>query len=123
MVTRRIYDALGRTTHTVENYKAGYWTSEPDQPASRSSDVNRVTQTIYNNLGQVTQLVAIDPDADGNTSDNQVMRRTLCQRSQLVERYTSERQANEIRPRHIYLARSTCRMVFPQDVLVSIPKR
>ncbi len=71
--TRYFYDALGRKTFVVGNYKEGgaYWTSEPDAPESRASDECRITRFTYDGLGNILTQTALDPDADGNTADNQ----------------------------------------------------
>ena len=75
--TKAFFDDLGRVEYTVENYKSGgtYWTTDPSAPKSRDADVNRITQTKYDNSatggGARIELVAIDPDADGTTTDNQ----------------------------------------------------
>jgi len=71
--TRVFYDDLGRVTHTVENWDGSLTT--PDSPGSRAADVNRVTKNIYDNSatggGARIEIVAIDPDANGTTTNNQ----------------------------------------------------
>ncbi|MFA9478962.1 RHS repeat-associated core domain-containing protein [Phycisphaerales bacterium AB-hyl4] len=74
IVTRTFFDDAGRATHVVENYAASAWTSEPNQPAARDSDVNRVTAYAYTADGQIANLTAINPSADGSTADNQITR-------------------------------------------------
>ncbi|MEM1356261.1 MAG: hypothetical protein AAGH88_15405 [Planctomycetota bacterium] len=71
--TRTFFDDMGRPEYVVENWSNNLTT--PATPGSRDADVNRVTQTVYDNSatggGVRTQLVAIDPDADGVYTDNQ----------------------------------------------------
>ena len=71
--SRAFFDDLGRVTHSVENWDGVLTT--PDSPGSRDADVNRITKSIYDNSatggGARIELVAIDPDADGTTTDNQ----------------------------------------------------
>lgn len=58
----------------MENYDSTgtYWTTEPSDPASRPADVNRITATTYTAGGRQATLTAVDPDADGAETDNQV---------------------------------------------------
>jgi len=72
--TRFYFDAKSRTTYKIENYdgSSGLWNTEPSDPASRDSDVNRITATTYTPDNQRKTLTAVDPDADGDTADNQV---------------------------------------------------
>lgn len=73
VVSKFFYNDAGQRTHVVENYDAAKLTGgDPDTPASRDPDVNRITAFVYNlELGTVEQQIAVDPDHDGNTSDNQ----------------------------------------------------
>lgn len=82
--TRLYFDdapGSGNRTHVVENYKpdGAFWDTsaeDPDNPASRSAanaDVNRITKYVYDYaLGVVKEQIAVDPDHDGDTGDNQV---------------------------------------------------
>lgn len=76
VVTKIFYNDAGQRTHVVENYDAAKLTGgDPDTPASRDADVNRITAFVYNHeLGAVVEQVAVDPDHDGNASDNQSTR-------------------------------------------------
>jgi len=77
-VTRSVYDDLGRTIATIENYNNA--TVTPGTPGSpptvvnsggSTTDLDRVTVTQYNGLSQVVKLTAVDPNGDGSSSDNQ----------------------------------------------------
>src|SRR5690606_32430531 len=46
--------------------------TEPSDPKARDADEVRITAYTYSPGGQIATLTAIDPDADGNLSDNQV---------------------------------------------------
>ncbi len=70
--TRYFFDALGRQTYVVEGWNGVEPpTLDLDAPGDRTADVNRITKYTYNVAGQVDTITAIDPDANGNVSDNQ----------------------------------------------------
>lgn len=72
--SRTIYDDLGRSIASIENYDNA--TVTPGSPATvansggATTDLDRVTVYQYNGLGQVAVLTAVDPDGDGNVSTN-----------------------------------------------------
>ena len=72
VVTKVFFDDAGRQTHVVENYVSTGWVFKPSMPGTRNADVNRVTAYSYTAGGQIATLTALDPDHDGNPSDNQV---------------------------------------------------
>jgi len=84
--TLQVFDSLGRTIDTIDNFKvdSSYWgtpTSGADpysQPLARPSDVNQITHFDYNLAGQLLDQIVLDPKCDGNESgyqaDNQATR-------------------------------------------------
>jgi len=74
IVARFYYDDLGRQTASVENYQAGteHWTTEPLLPKAREADVNRIMATGYDVSGNTVTLTSVDPDHDGDFTDNQI---------------------------------------------------
>jgi len=74
IATKFHYDDAGRTTATIANYKSGstYWTLEPLLPKDRDPDVCQITAVTYDVAGNSVTQTAVDPDDDGDTSDNQV---------------------------------------------------
>jgi RHS repeat-associated protein len=66
-VTKTFYDNLGRKTYVAANWQnfvpPGTGTGNPN---------DRVTQYVYYGPTTLQQLVAMDPNGDGNLSDNQV---------------------------------------------------
>ncbi|QNN21562.1 RHS repeat protein [Planctomycetales bacterium ZRK34] len=74
VVTKSIYDVLGRRLYQIEGYNNFDETVSPvaGTGGGTNADQDRVTQFEYNAASQVVQQIALDPDADGNLSDNQV---------------------------------------------------
>ncbi|MCG3180926.1 MAG: hypothetical protein BIFFINMI_03291 [Phycisphaerae bacterium] len=75
--TRTFYDTKGRRTHVAENwddFAATDGGSESGSGDATDTSKDRVTKYVYNDAGQVTQLIAFDPNGDGNSADNQVTR-------------------------------------------------
>ena len=75
-IRKTYYNDAGQVSYAVENFDSdeALWdtdSSHPENPADHDSDVNCVTGYTYTALGQLDTTVAIDPDADGNTGDNQ----------------------------------------------------
>ncbi|MEM9109413.1 MAG: hypothetical protein AAGC72_05265, partial [Planctomycetota bacterium] len=74
--TKRIYDDLGRVQFSIGSWDGSITdASGAASPVSRDGDVNQITQTIYDYSamggGVRKTLVAVDPDGDGVTTDNQ----------------------------------------------------
>ncbi len=66
-VTKYFYDNLGRSTYVAEN-----WHNFVPPSTGTGNPNDRVTQYVYYGPTQLQQLVAMDPNGDGNLSDNQV---------------------------------------------------
>ncbi len=71
LVTRTVYDDLGRRVYLVENYANFDSSNEHYTGDASDKSKDRVTKYVYNGLSQLTQLVALDENADGDTADNQ----------------------------------------------------
>lgn len=69
--TKTFYDKLGRTRHVAENY-ANF---DPATPSTSGDGTDkskdRVTETQYNGLSQVTKLIAQDQDGNGTHTDDE----------------------------------------------------
>ncbi len=90
-VKKYYYDDLGRSTCVVENFVAAEFDTEPtglNTPDlnSRDADECRTTTYSYNAAGQILTIVAMDPNADGTETDNQV---TTYVYSDQLDSYTS----------------------------------
>jgi hypothetical protein len=70
-VTKNFYDNLGRKTYVADNWNDF---SPPTTGTGDSTDhpKDRVTHYIYDGPRRVQQRVEMDPNGDGNLSDNQV---------------------------------------------------
>lgn len=66
-VTKTFYDNLGRKTYVAQN-----WQNFVPPSTGTGNPNDRVTQYVYDGPDRVQQLVAMDPNGDGNLSDNQV---------------------------------------------------
>jgi len=71
MVTKDFYDNLGRKTYTAENW------SDFSPPTSGTGDStdhskDRVVSYVYDGPTRLQQLVAMDPNGNGTTTNNQV---------------------------------------------------
>jgi RHS repeat-associated protein len=66
-VMKYFYDNLGRKTYVAANWQSFV---PPGSGTGNSSD--RVTNYVYDGPQRVQQVVAMDPNGDGNLSDNQV---------------------------------------------------
>jgi len=71
--TRYFYDDLGRKRYVAEN-----WTNfsldgngDPQNTGGADTSEDRVVAFTYDGLGNTLTHTALDPDADGDTSDNQ----------------------------------------------------
>ena len=77
-VTKFFYDTLGRQKYAVENYDARTTGADPFDPSDESgtgdttdTSYDRVTKYTYNAYGQ-TEQIALDPNGDGTTTDQQI---------------------------------------------------
>ena len=66
-VTKTFYDNLGRKTYLAQN-----WQNFVPPSTGTGNPNDRVTQYVYYGPTELQQLVAMDPNGDGNLSDNQV---------------------------------------------------
>jgi RHS repeat-associated protein len=64
--TKTFYDNLGRTTYVAENWTAFSPLSPGTTGGGTYNDQNKVTQFVYNGLGQKTQLTALDQAGTGS---------------------------------------------------------
>ena len=72
IVTKTFYDDLGRTLFVVANHtNFTFSLGIPANTGGTDKSEDAVVQTVYNGLNQVVELIAMDRDADGNTSDNE----------------------------------------------------
>jgi len=73
LTTKYYYDDLGRRTHVAENWDDFSPPSTNTGDSATPPDItkDRVTQWKYNGLGSVTELIAMDANGDGTTTDNQ----------------------------------------------------
>ncbi len=69
--TKVILDDLGRKLYVVSNFVNFAEATETNTGGTDKSQ-DQVVKYVYDGLGNVTQLIAMDQNADGNTSDNQV---------------------------------------------------
>ncbi len=63
--TRLVFDDLGRTVSTIENYVNGTL-------AETETDTDRITQTIFDTAGRLWKLVAYNPKGAGNGVEEQI---------------------------------------------------
>src|SRR5437870_2563123 len=68
LVTKYVYDALDRRKYVIDNYDDFNESSEANTGDSTDRSKDRITKYVYNGLSQVTQLIALDENADGNLS-------------------------------------------------------
>ena len=66
-VTKSFYDNLGRKSYVAQN-----WQNFVPPSTGTGNPSDRVTNYVYDGPERVQQLVAMDPNGDGNLSDNQV---------------------------------------------------
>jgi RHS repeat-associated protein len=66
-VTKNFYDNLDRKTYVAAN-----WQNFVPPSTGTGNPNDRVTQYVYDGPQRMQQLVAMDPNGDGNLSDNQV---------------------------------------------------
>ncbi len=71
-LTKIFYDRLGRITYFAQNYDNFNASSESGTGDSTDPSKDKITKKIYDGPGRLKQLVAMDPNADGSLSDNQV---------------------------------------------------
>ncbi len=71
-INKAFYDRLGRVTYVAENFSDFNASSESGTGDSSDKSKDRVTKKIYDGPRRLKQLVAMDPNADGSLSDNQV---------------------------------------------------
>ncbi len=76
-IAKHYYDDLGRSTCKVENFVAAEFDTEPtglNTPDlnSRDADECRTTTYSYDAGNQILTMTAMDPNADGTETDNQV---------------------------------------------------
>jgi RHS repeat-associated protein len=71
IVGKKLYDALGRTRFTVDNYVdfALSGTTPTNTNGGTSQDQDRVTQYDYNGLSRITAMTALDPDSATSNDD------------------------------------------------------
>ncbi|QDU44544.1 tRNA3(Ser)-specific nuclease WapA precursor [Symmachiella dynata] len=69
---KTIYDDLGRETYVIHNYVDFDSGTESGTGDSSDKSKDRVNKSVYNGIGQLQSVVAMDANADGNLSDNQV---------------------------------------------------
>jgi len=71
-ISKTFYDRLNRTLYTAENWSdfAGSAETGTGDTADKSKD--RVTKRVYDGLGNLKQLIAMDANGDGTLSDNQI---------------------------------------------------
>ncbi|QQE14014.1 RHS repeat-associated core domain-containing protein [Planctomycetota bacterium] len=70
--TKVIFNDIGQKIYVIENYQSSTWNSSSNLPMSRDNDVNRATKYTYTAGGKIKTITAIDPNADGDYSDDQV---------------------------------------------------
>ena len=86
-MTKTFYDTLGRQTYVARN-----WQSFSPPSTGTGNPTDRVTEYVYDGPTRIQQVVAMDPNGDGNLSDNQVT-------SYLYEdAVDANRRTNEIYP-------------------------
>jgi RHS repeat-associated protein len=66
-ITKDFYDNLGRKTYVAQD-----WHNFVPPSTGTGNPNDRVTQYVYYGPTQLQQLVTMDPNGDGNLSDNQV---------------------------------------------------
>jgi RHS repeat-associated protein len=66
--TKTFYDGLGRKTYVDQNF-ANF---NPTTQTGTGNPLDRVTAYVYDGPHRVQQIIAMDPNGDGNLSDNQV---------------------------------------------------
>ncbi|NLE36620.1 MAG: hypothetical protein GX621_01185, partial [Pirellulaceae bacterium] len=66
--TKTYYDALGRTTYTVENH-VDFSPPSSGVGGGNNNDQDKVTHFVYNGLGNITQLVAMNPTTGNQTTE------------------------------------------------------
>jgi RHS repeat-associated protein len=67
VVTKTFYDNLGRKSYVAQN-----WQNFVPPSTGTGTPNDRVTNYVYDGPTRVQQLVAMDPNGDGNLSDNQI---------------------------------------------------
>ncbi|WP_157605111.1 HNH endonuclease [Schlesneria paludicola] len=72
VTTKRFVDRLGRATYVASNFNDFNASTESGTGDPTDSSKDQVTKWIYDGPKRLKQLVAMDPNADGNLSDNQV---------------------------------------------------
>jgi hypothetical protein len=70
--TKTFYDRLGRVTYVAENYSDFNASTEAGTGDSTDKSKDKVTKNVYDGPSRLKQLIAMDPNADGSLSDNQV---------------------------------------------------
>ncbi len=77
VVTKTVYEGeTDRVAYVIENYKPGscYWNGGEEDyssPKQRKPDECRITRYTYTGAGLLHEQIAVDPDAGGDTDDNQ----------------------------------------------------
>ncbi|WP_428940595.1 RHS repeat-associated core domain-containing protein [Fontivita pretiosa] len=71
LVTKFVYDALGRRRYVIENYNNFDDSSEANTGDATDKSKDRVTKYVYDGLYNVTVQTALDEDADGDLTDSQ----------------------------------------------------
>jgi hypothetical protein len=65
--TRRVFDDVGHVVQTIENYVDG-------TPGESDMDTDRLTETLYDSAGRMSQLIAHNPKGAGLGVEQQVTR-------------------------------------------------
>src|SRR5690606_32162638 len=71
VTNKTLYDDLGRRRYAVANFVNFSWTPLTDSVSNTGGgaldDEDQATGWKYDGLGNVTHIIALDPNADGNT--------------------------------------------------------
>ena len=70
--TKTFYDRFGRVKYTAENFSDFNATTEAGTGDASDKSKDKVTKAIYDGPNRLQKLVAMDSNADGSLSDNQV---------------------------------------------------
>ncbi|WP_010584091.1 RHS repeat domain-containing protein [Schlesneria paludicola] len=72
ITNKRFSDRLGRITYLAANFSNFNASTESGTGDSTDPSKDQVTKWIYDGPNRLKQLIAMDPNADGNLADNQV---------------------------------------------------
>ncbi|MEZ6049211.1 MAG: RHS repeat-associated core domain-containing protein [Planctomycetaceae bacterium] len=71
-VSKTVYDDMRRVLYSISNYDDFNESTEANTGDSTDKSKDRVVKYVYPTTTNKTQIIAMDPDGNGNLSDNQV---------------------------------------------------